>query len=209
MGRILPISGSHVLLKTLNLAVFLVVLWLLWSGTGGYYSVSELASQQANQARAHASLNERVAKAEEGLGLAEQRSNEILQLAAAAPQQQTGVDAEQLSQLRREIEGYQQKLSAFEKTAELKQALNTIIKAEFLKTDDSAQAAELLLSTKEAIWRKSTDEAEIEQSLQSLMAPIDILAGEWQQGYTDNTVSTIYRILGDSIAILENSGGSR
>lgn len=182
------------------------MLWLLWTGTGGNHDVSHLASQQAQQARAYASLGDRIAIAEDRLN--ERRSDQLIQLAAAVPAKQPEVDTELTNQLRLEIDGYRKQLSAVEKTAELKQALSTIIDAEFLKTTDSALAAEQLLSTKEVIWRKSTDEAEVEQSLQSLMAPIDILAGEWQQGFTDNSVATIYRILGDSIAILERPGGA-
>ena len=201
------LNSACVLLKTLNLAVFLTVLWLLWTGTGGNHTVAHLANQQAQQMRAHATLNDRLASAEDRLD--EQRSNELIQLAAAVPAKQPEVDSEVTNQLRLEIDGYRQQLSAVEKTAELKQALNTVIGAEFLKTTNSTQAAEQLLSVKEVIWRKSTEEAAVEQSLQSLMAPIDILAGEWQQGFTDNSVSTIYRVLGDSITILERPGGSR
>lgn len=204
------LTGSYlhlvcVILKTLNLAVFLTVLWLLWSGTAGYYDVSQLAGKQAQQARAQATLNQRLTKAEERLN--QHQSNPLVQLAPAMPAAQPELDAELTNQLRLEIDGYRKQLSALEKTAELKQALNTIIDAEFLKSSDSAQAADQLLSTKEVIWRKSTDEAEVKQSLQSLMAPIDILAGEWHEGFTDNTVATIYRILGDSIAIIERAGG--
>ena len=78
--------------------------------------------------------------------------------------------------------------------------------AELLKVDDPKAASDKLLATKEVIWRTSTEHKSLEQTLQSLMAPIDILAAEWSDGYVDNSVSTIHNILSKSIAILQSEG---
>jgi len=194
-----------VLSKTLNLATFLTVIWLLWTSTGQQHHVQKLSQQQSQANREwQRSLSDTAAT------IRSENSAEILQVAAARPASTGSADQEaRISALTDEISGYQQRIAGIERSAELKLTLNQILQAEFNKVADPQSAAEQLLATKEAIWRKSTEEEMLTQSLQSLMAPIDILADSWQQGYTENSVATIYRVIADSINQLEQDGRGR
>lgn len=198
-------AARCVLIKTINLATFLVVLWLLWTSSAQNYRITDI---ERSTQQVYRSVDRRLDDTAESL----QNQNEaaLLTLAAARPAETNNIgNGALVSELRLEVDNYRNKLRVYERTNQLKVLLQTVMSAEFDKIANPSRAAETLLSTKEGIWQKSLEEEQIQQGLQSLMAPIDILAGEWADGYTANSVSTIYKILNDSIQTLEATGGSQ
>lgn len=197
---------ARMILKTLNLATILVVAWLLWQQAGLRQEQSALIGAQAGYQSVLAHLSNKISAID-----AKQKDLETkaiaapVALAAATPKVNSNQSAE-INGLKAEIANYKGRITKLNKTSELKQTLATVMEAEFAKLEDSNGAAETLLSTKEVIWRSSTEHNAVEQTLQSLMAPIDILAGEWKEGYTDNTVDTIHSVLSRAIAVLESEG---
>ena len=189
------------ILKTLNIATLLVVVWLLWNQAALQRAVSTTNSGHAATGQVLNTMRFELKKLEE-------KMDEPAPVLAAA-QVQVQPDANQAAEinaLKAQISGFEAKVGQMNRSKDLKTTLNQIVLAEFSKAGNSAEAAEKLLSTKEVIWRTSTEYKSVEQTLQSLMAPIDILAGEWQQGYTDNTISTIHRVLSNAITVLDREG---
>ena len=189
------------ILKTLNIATLLVVVWLLWNHAALQRAVSNTNNGHAVTGQVLTNLRSELKKLED-------KVDEPAPVLAAA-QVQAQPDANQTAEinaLKAQISGFQAKVGQMNRSKELKETLNQIVQADFDKTGNAAEAAEKLLSTKEVIWRTSTEYKSVEQTLQSLMAPIDILAGEWQQGYTDNTVATIHRVLSNAITVLDREG---
>jgi len=82
-------------------------------------------------------------------------------------------------------------IASMQETAELQNALATVVKADLAALDKQGpQAAELLKSTKTAIWKTSDKWQKSKDALRELMAPIDILAGKWNSGdYSGDTKS--------------------
>lgn len=196
---------GRMILKTLNLATVLVVAWLLWQQAGLRAQQTALIQAQSGNQTAMSSLLNAVNTLDDRQDALETKAAEPPVAIAAATPADPNHSAE-INGLKAEIANYKGQVSRLNKTSELKQTIATITDAEFSKYEDSAGAAEKLLSTKEVIWRTSTEHDAITQTLQSLMAPIDILAGEWSEGYTDNSVSTIHNVLTRAIAILESEG---
>jgi len=191
------------ILKTLNIATLLVVVWLLWNQAALQRAVSTTNSGHAATGQALNTMRFELKKIEAKM------DEPAPVLAAAQVQVQAQPDpnqAAEINSLKAEISGFQAKVGQMNRSKDLKETLNQIVLAEFSKAGNSAGAAEKLLSTKEVIWRTSTEYKSVEQTLQSLMAPIDILAGEWQQGYTDNSVSTIHHVLSNAITVLDREG---
>jgi len=82
-------------------------------------------------------------------------------------------------------------ITRMQETAELQNAITTVIKADLAAFNKKGpEAAELLKSTKSAIWKTSDKWAKSKDTLRGLMAPIDVLAGKWSGGdYSGSTKS--------------------
>jgi len=94
-----------------------------------------------------------------------------------------------------------QTIARMQETAELQNAITTVIKAELAAFDkQGTQAAELLRSTKAVIWKTSDKWKKSKDSLRQLMAPIDVLAGKWSNGDFSGNTKSIQKAL---IAVLE------
>lgn len=191
------------ILQTLNMATMIVVAWLLWQQAGLRQQLAVSHQQRIQAVSTVATLKRELSSLEKKID--EQKPDIAAALSAqiAPPQQNNNAE---INNLKAEITGYQAKIARIEKSKELKLTLDQVMSAELLKVDDPKAASDKLLATKEVIWRTSTEHKSLEQTLQSLMAPIDILAAEWSDGYVDNSVSTIHNILSKSIAILQSEG---
>lgn len=181
----------------------IVVAWLLWQQAGLRQQLAVSHQQRIQAVSTVATLKRELSSLEKKID--EQKPDIAAALSAqiAPPQQNNNAE---INNLKAEITGYQAKIARIEKSKELKLTLDQVMSAELLKVDDPKAASDKLLATKEVIWRTSTEHKSLEQTLQSLMAPIDILAAEWSDGYVDNSVSTIHNILSKSIAILQSEG---
>jgi len=63
--------------------------------------------------------------------------------------------------------------------------------------EQGEKAAELLLSTKKAVWKASEKYPDSKDALRGLMAPIDILAGRWKRGDYKGDTKKIQKVLRD------------
>jgi len=185
------------------MATMFVVAWLLWQQAG---LRQQLAASDLQRIQAVSTVNYLSKELNSLEKKFEAQKPEIAAALSARNQPTAPNNSAEINQLKAEITGYQAKIARFEKSQELKQTLEKVMSAELLKVDNPQAASEQLLSTKEVIWRTSTEHKSLEQTLQSLMAPIDILAAEWSDGYVDNSVSTIHNILTKSIVTLESTG---
>ncbi len=199
------VNLARMILKTLNLATILVVVWLLWQQAGMRHEQFALHQAQAGYQGAMSSVQNTVASLEKRQSTLETKVNEVPPAIAAATPANPNHNAE-INGLKAEIANYKGQVERLNKTSELKQTIDTVTDAELSKYDDPSSAAEKLLSTKEVIWRTSTEHDAVRQTLQSLMAPIDILAGEWNEGHTDNSVGAIHSVLTRAITVLESEG---
>jgi len=86
-------------------------------------------------------------------------------------------------------------------TASMQDVLFKVLQADLLGAEKQGeQAAELLLSTKSAIWKLSEKWGKSKDALRGLMAPVDILAAKWKRGdYSGNTKS-IQKVLQDVLS---------
>lgn len=191
------------ILQTLNMATMIVVAWLLWQQAGLRQQLAASNQQRAQAVTTVVYLREELDSLEKKI---DEQKPEIAAALSAQRLPAASNDNAEINSLKAEITAYQAKIARFEKSQELKQTLEKVMSAELLKVDNPQAAAEALLGTKEVIWRTSTEHKSLEQTLQSLMAPIDILAAEWSDGYVDNSVSTIHNILTKSIVILDSKG---
>lgn len=109
----------------------------------------------------------------------------------------------QTEQLRGETEKLKKELEGYTKFAEINKAYRDVIESEMEKDNDAEKAAEKLLSTKSAIWKASTQYPDLKESLQGLMAPIDITASRWKSGDTKGTVRPVFKVLKQTLATLD------
>jgi len=89
----------------------------------------------------------------------------------------------------KKLKAKDQIITRLNQEAQLRNVIATVLQADLLGYEKQGdQAAELLLSTKTAIWKTSEKWTESKDELRGLMAPIDILAGRWKRGdFTGNT----------------------
>lgn len=112
------------------------------------------------------------------------------------------VMAEQLTVIQEAIEkmetknreAFKGKIESQAKRIGLYQTLSQLSKSERLaKADKMAEAAEIVLSTKGAIWKAGETFSDHKETLHGMMGPIDILAAQWKGG--DKEGSAINLIL--------------
>lgn len=80
--------------------------------------------------------------------------------------------------------------------AALQGVFATVLEADLASVDkEGERAAELLLSTKQLVWKASGQFPEKKDALRGLMAPIDVLAGKWKRGEFENNTKKIQVVL--------------
>lgn len=186
--------------KIFSMATFIVVSWLAVTVTTTSKRANTLEATLLNGMTDSASaMNARIAALEET-----QLSNHQLLLAelesrSTAP----GGHVAQANNNGAEIESLQQQLASQTEFADLKQAYKAVIESELEKNLDPGKSAEKLLSTKDAIWKTSTLHPQVKDSLQGLMAPIDITAARWKSGDINGTVQPVFKVLKQTLATLD------
>lgn len=106
----------------------------------------------------------------------------------------------------KKLKAKDQIITRLNQEAQVRNVIATVLQADLLGHEKQGdQAAELLLSTKSAIWKASEKWANSKDALRGLMAPIDILAGRWKRGdFTGNT-KKIQAVLLDAISAQSQS----
>lgn len=191
---------DKMLVKIFSTATLIVLAWM---------SVQMLQTKQ--------SLN--MAQVNVQKALAEMRA-ELYEASASATKQNEsmGVDlVERMDQLSAEqlelkesankvdpsvVEAKDKTIASLQETAELQNALATVLKADLAAFDKKGtQAAELLKSTKEIIWKTSGKWSKSKDALRELMAPIDILASKWNSGDYSGDTKPIQKVLISALEI--------
>jgi len=142
------------ILKTFNIATLLVVVWLLWNQAALQRAVSTANHGQSSIGQVLHTMRSDLQEIEEKL------DNPAPVLAAAqvqAPAQPDVNQTAEINNLKAEIARYQSQIGQMHKSKDLKVTLDQVMNAELNKLNDSADAAEKLLATKEVIWRTRTE----------------------------------------------------
>lgn len=110
------------------------------------------------------------------------------------------VMAEQLTVIQESIEKMEKKnreefkgkIESQAKTIGLYQTLSQLSKSERLaKAGQMAEAAELVLSTKGAVWKAGDTFSDHKDTLHGMMGPIDVLAAKWNGGDKEGTANNL------------------
>ncbi len=182
------------------MATFIVVSWLAVTVTTTSKRANTLEATLLNGMTDSASaMNARIAALEETQSTNHQLLLSKLESRPAA----TGQHIELAHDSNAETEALRQQLASKAEFAELKQAYKAVIESELEKNSNPGMSAEKLLSTKDAIWETSTRYPQVKDSLQGLMAPIDVTAARWKSGDTNGTVQPVFKVLKQTLATLD------
>lgn len=185
--------------KIFSVATFIVVSWLAVTVITTSKRVSTLETKILNgMAASSSAMNERISRMERA-----QRKNHQAMLTRLEEVARTPVPAAaDMSALKAETAKLKKALVKQAQFAELKKAYNDVIESELEKYASAPEAAAKLLATKGVIWKTSTKHDNVKDSLQGLMAPIDVLAARWKSGDTQGTVGPVFRVLKQTLATL-------
>lgn len=185
--------------KIFSVATFIVVSWLAVTVITTSKRVSTLETTILNgMAASSSAMNARISRMEGA-----QRKNHQAMLTQLEEVARTPVPAAaDMSALKAETVKLKKALAKQAQFAELKKAYNDVIESELEKYASAPEAAAKLLATKGAIWKTSTKHDNVKDSLQGLMAPIDVLAARWKSGDTQGTVGPVFRVLKQTLATL-------
>ncbi len=97
-------------------------------------------------------------------------------------------------------------IARLKQIADLKTVYTTVLEADLMGYGKQGEkAAELLLTTKTAIWKASDKYPDKKDALRGLMATIDILAGRWKRGDFSSNAQKIQTVLKDVLSAQNQS----
>lgn len=171
------------LTKILSTATLIIVAWL---------SVQMVRTQQSLQIT-QVNLRESVVALRTELGESVEKNDsigaDVLARMEVLSEEQVKLAKSSKSVDPKKLKAKDQIITRLNQEAQLRNVIATVLQADLLGHEKQGdQAAELLLSTKSAIWKTSEKWKKSKDELRGLMAPIDILAGRWKRGdFTGNT----------------------